>query len=104
MDIPESLQNQLDEYNASFSRVSQVLGEASLLEESVSADLRVEKTKEFLTNALPLAVANLLDLASNAESESVRLKASTYLIDKCVVDAKPEEKDEMVKLFERLQK
>jgi hypothetical protein len=83
--------------------MSQVLGDASLLGEAASADLRVEKTKEFLTNALPVAVANMLDLACNAESENVRLGASKYLIDKVIKDAKPEEVTEFSKLIERLQ-
>lgn len=82
MDLPDSLQEKLDEYNRNFEALNSLLGESSnsLLETGAGKELRIEKTKEILAEALPIAVHTMLDLAANAESESVRYKAAQFLI------------------------
>jgi hypothetical protein len=40
------------------------------------------KTKELLTQAIPKAVASLLQLSQHAQAENVRLKAAMYIVDK----------------------
>lgn len=80
-DLPESLQERLDEYNRNFEALSGLLGDRSLLESSARKELRVEHTKDILAEALPIAVRTLIGLAGHAMSESVKLKAAQIILD-----------------------
>lgn len=80
MELPDSLQDKLEEYNRNFEALNGLLGDSKLLEAESTKELRTEKTKEILAEALPVAVGTMIDLAANAESESVRYKAAQFLI------------------------
>ena len=102
MDLPENLQNQLDEYNANFELTNKAIGDLSLLQ-GANEDERLDKAKELLvTVGLPIGLINIIQIANFGESEATKLKASQYLVDKVLKDATPGELTEVEKLFQRL--
>jgi hypothetical protein len=97
------LQEKLLDYNKNFESLNQLLGDASSISDNVASELRIEKTREMLTTALPVAVGTLIELCSSAMSENVRLNAAKYLIDRSLgkdVDIAGE--DEATKILRRL--
>lgn len=105
MELPDSLQDKLEEYNRNFEALNTLLGEKdSLLDRGISKELRIERTKEILAEALPVAVTTIIDLAHNAESETVRYKAAQFLISTNLgKDPGLEQEDPAAKLIARLQ-
>jgi len=80
-EIFESYQDRLTKYNENFDRVDGLLGEKSLLESDAKRVGRVENTKDMLSEiGLPISVSTVIDLAANAESESVRYQAAKFII------------------------
>lgn len=80
--VPDSFQDQIEEYNSNFERLNTVLGDnTQLVDGGAIKAVRVEETKELLARALPIAVTTIIGLAANADSESVRYNASKLLID-----------------------
>lgn len=103
MDLPDHLQEKLNDYNRNFEALNGFLGDNDMLEEGMASELRVQKTREMLTTALPVAVRTLCELAAYATSESVRLKASQYLIDRALGrEGNISDEDEATKLLRRL--
>lgn len=103
-ELPDDLQRKLEEYNKNFEQINSFLGEDSILEAGATSELQAEKTREILTQALPVAVATLIELAANAESDNVRLKAATTIIDKTLGrDPTLVEEDKAYGLLKRLQ-
>lgn len=80
----QDLQSKLDEYNRNFEALNNFLGDNSLSEANVATELRVEKTKEMLSQALPYGVKTIVEVAAFGQSESIRLKAAIYLVDRCL--------------------
>ncbi len=102
-ELPDDLQDKLDQYNKNFEALDTFLGDTSLTDSSMATGLRVERTKEILAQALPIGVQSLIQLAAYSKTDSVRLKASVYLIDRCLGrDGAIGEEDEAVKLIKRL--
>ena len=104
-ELPHSLQERLDEYNKNFQRLDGLLGDQSLLESAAVKELRVEETKEVLSQALPVAVNTLIGLCGYAQSESVKLKAAQFLIGISLgKDPAIKAEDPAKELIERLQR
>jgi len=80
MSDSDSFQDALDKYNENFERLNGLLGDKSLLESGLVKTQRIEETKEILAASLPVAVQAVIELASMASTESVRLRAAQYLI------------------------
>jgi hypothetical protein len=103
MNLPKTLQDRLDEYNKNFEALNNALGDSNTLDDSATAELQVEHTKAVLTAALPVAVDTLVGLAAYASSETTRLRASQYLIDRALgKDGNIVMEDDAVKLLKRL--
>lgn len=80
-DVLESFQDRLEQYNANFDRVDGLLGDQTLLESDARKLTRVENTKQILSEALPVAINTVIELAARGDSESVRLKAAQIILD-----------------------
>lgn len=103
-DLPDDLQRKLEEYNRNFEQINSFLGDDSILESGAVSELQAEKTREMLTQALPVAVKTLVELCATAESESVRYKAAVAIIDKTLGrDPTLAEEDKAMALLKRLQ-
>lgn len=104
MDIPEDLQAKIEEYNRNFDQLNSILGDESTIEKSVAADLRIEQTNEILAESLPVAVRTMVALCVSAVSESVKYRAASYLIDRCLgpTTGKPAEEDAATQLLRKL--
>lgn len=102
-DLPDDLQAKLDAYNENFDRISNVLGDESLLDASAATEVRIEKTRELIVCALPVAVQTVMELANYSLSDSIRLKAACYIIDRVMGKEIVGEEDKVGKLFQRLQ-
>jgi hypothetical protein len=83
-DNPDSLQSQLARYRAAIEQ------EYALAEKAASAasteNLQVA-TRDFFKDNSAHAAAQIAWLAMNAESESVRLRASQYIIERGLADS-----------------
>lgn len=102
--FPQSLQAKLEEYNRNFDALDNFLGEGEVLAEGFASELRIEKTKEMLSQALPIGVKTLIQVATFGKTDGVRLKAAIYLIDRCLgKDATVGEDDAATALLRRLQ-
>jgi len=97
------LQDRLDDYNANFEALNKALAETDSLDQNATAELQVEQTKNMLTAALPIAVKSVILLASSAVSETTKLRASQYLIDRALgKEGDLANEDEATKLLKRL--
>lgn len=76
----KALQAQLEKYKAAIE------SEYKLAVENAPEQV-AEHTKEFFKNQAAQAAAQIAWLCMNAESESVRLSASKYIIDRGVADS-----------------
>lgn len=102
--LPNDLQKKLDEYNRNFEALNTFLGDESLTEAGVATDLRVERTKEMLSQALPIGVKTLIEICTYGKTDGVRLKAAIYLIDRSLgKDALNADEDAATALLRRLQ-
>jgi len=103
VDLPENLQNRLEEYNRNFEALNIALGDTNTLDDNATAELQIEKTKEMLTASLPVAVNTMVGLAAYATSENTRRLAAQYLIDRALgKDGNLATEDEATKLLKRL--
>jgi len=103
MDLPDTLQKRLDEYNKNFEALNNALGDSNTLDDSATAELQVEHTKSVLTAALPVAVDTMVGLAAYAQSENVKRLAAQYLIDRALgKEGDLAKEDDAVKLLKRL--
>jgi hypothetical protein len=82
VELPTDLQKKLEEYNRNFEMLNNALGDDSLLDANTATELRVEKTREILVQALPTAVQTIMEIANYSLSDSIRLKAACYIVDK----------------------
>lgn len=97
-----SLQEKLAEYHRNFEAVEAALSGASLIDESITSERQIDLTRKALIGALPLAVSTLLELMQFGKNEGVRLRAAQYLLDNALYKNVSNEKDEIVKLLQRL--
>jgi hypothetical protein len=103
-EMPRDLQRKLEEYNRNFEEINRFLGPDSILEAGAKSELQAEKTREMLTQALPVAVRTLIELCAAAESETVRYKAAVAIVDKTLGrDPTLAEEDKASALLKRLQ-
>lgn len=101
--LPNDLQARLDDYNRNFEALSSALGEASLLDASTATELKLEKTREMMVQALPIAVQTIVEIANYSLSDSIRLKAAMYIVDRTMGrDISVVEEDEATKLLRKL--
>jgi len=103
-ELPDDLQRKLEEYNRNFEQINSFLGADSILESGAVTELQAEKTREMLTQALPVAVKTLVELCAMGVSESVRYKAAVAIIDKTLGrDPTLAEEDKAMALLKKLQ-
>ncbi len=102
-DLPESLQDKLEEYNRNFEALSVVMNETNTLEANASTELQVEQTRAMITQALPIAVKTMIGITAYGTSETNRRLASQYIIDRVLGrDGDIKSEDEATKLLKRL--
>lgn len=103
-DLPDDLQQKLEDYNKNFEKINEFFGDESLMDAGAITELRNKSSKEMLSVAMPIAVKGMVELATCAISESVRLKAQMYIIDRNLGrDIAVEVEDETTKLLKRIQ-
>ena len=103
MELPESLQDKLEEYNRNFEAINKAMGDESTLDKSATAELQIEQTREMITAALPVAVKTMIGITAYGTSETNRRLAAQYLIDRALgKDGDISSEDEATKLLKRL--
>jgi len=103
MDLPDNLQERLEDYNRNFEALNNALGDSNSLADGATAELQIEHTKNVLTAALPVAVNTMVGLAAYALSENTRRLAAQYLIDRALgKEGDLAKEDDAVKLLKRL--
>lgn len=102
--LPDDLQVKLNEYNRNFDALNNYLGDGNLIGAGVATELRIEKTKEMLVQALPIAVRTVMELASYSLSDTIRLKAAMYIIERTMgKEPMIEVEDQATQLLRKLQ-
>lgn len=103
MELPESLQDKLEEYNRNFEALTNALGDTNTLDANATAELQIEQTREMLIAALPVAVKAMLGIVAYGASETNKRLAAQYLIDRALgKDSDISSEDEATKLLKRL--
>lgn len=80
-DLSPDLEAKLQAYHKAFEEEFQTINASDASEED-KIKARAEQARKSLSESAPLAVSTLLNLASAAASESVKLKAAMYILDR----------------------
>ena len=89
-------QKALNDYHDAIQKEFSVASAAATTSDKVT-----EYARDFFKNNLPTAAAQIMWLVVNAESESIKLNASKYVVDRALEDAKVD-KDPVKQLLEGL--
>lgn len=91
----ESLQRQLNEYQAAIQAEFEMAQEAK-------PDDTIENTLEYFQKNVPLACAQIVYLATHSTSDSTRLSASKYIIDRVFKGSVDSPHDPLKAIFDSL--
>jgi hypothetical protein len=103
---PDSLQKQLNDYRTALEQeyaMAEKAAQAAQATKAASTENLQVATRDFFKDNSAHAAAQIAWLAMNAESESVRLRASQYIIERGLADSK-DDGDPIKKLLSELTK